>query len=191
MEIMAEPGNTALNKEVLNDIQSKLLKYIRRQSGVRYRELLRLAGLSNGVLTYNILSLEKSNHIIVDRNSKSNITRYYPNSIPTEQSNIIGHIRIYTARQIILCMLEYNKPCTFNEIVKYTNKAQSTISWHLKRLKDAGIVSVQYSHHHQYHQYLQLYKLTDGELVTDVLYKYKESFMDKVVNNYTEIVEDL
>ena len=29
------------------------------------------------------------------------------------------------------------------------------------------------------------------ELVSDVIYKYKKSFVDRVVNNYTEMVEEL
>ena len=47
------------------------------------------------------------------------------------------------SKRIILYLLEHHS-CTFNEIVEYTDKARSTISWHLKRLKDAGIVSLHY-----------------------------------------------
>jgi predicted transcriptional regulator len=127
--------------EELCDIESKLLKSINTQPGIRYRELLRLFGLTNGVLTYHISTLEKSRQIIVDRNNRTKVTRYYSNYIPVEESGIIGHIRNNTARQIILCILEHNNSsCTFNEIVQYTKRSPSTTSWHLKRLKDAGIV---------------------------------------------------
>ena len=63
----------------------------------------------------------------------------------------------------------------------------------MKRLRDAGIVvSVRYSGQAQYSGHCQyVYKVTDMELVTNVLSKYKESFTDKVLNNYTEIIEDL
>src|SRR6266487_3042036 len=79
--------------EELCDIESKLLKSINAQPGIRYRELLRLFGLTNGVLTYHISTLEKSGQIIVDRNNKSKTTRYYSNYIPVEESGIIGHVR--------------------------------------------------------------------------------------------------
>ena len=52
---------------------------------------------------------------------------------------------------------------TFNEIVEHTKKSPSTVSWHLKRLKDAGIVSLRYGHQNQ-----QLYTATDEGLVADV-----------------------
>jgi DNA-binding transcriptional ArsR family regulator len=77
--------------------------------------------------------------------------------------------------------------CTFNEIIEYTKKAPSTISWHLKRLKDAGIISILYNTG----RCQRLYKVRDFESITNVLSEYKERFADMIVNNYTEIIEDL
>ena len=170
--------------KVLNDKQSRLVRCIEENPGIRYRELLRLTCLANGVLEYHLSLLEKSHHIKVDRSKESKITRYYPINIPTEESEILGYIRGDVARQIILFILEHDL-CTFDEIVDHTNKAPSTISWHLKRLKAATIISI---HHGQYQQ---LYKLTNRDVVAETLYKYRESFIDKVVNNYAEMVEEL
>jgi DNA-binding transcriptional ArsR family regulator len=83
-----------------------------------------------------------------------------------------------------LFILEHDS-CTFNEIIEYTKKAPSTISWHLKRLKDAGIISVLYNTSRCQQR---LYKVRDFESLANVLSKYKESFADKIVNNYTEII---
>jgi predicted transcriptional regulator len=177
--------NEQQEDDQLSDIQNKLIRYINEQPGIRYRELLRLSGLSNGVLTYHITNLEKSRQIIVDRNNKTKTTRYYSNYIPAEETDIIGYIRNNSARQIILFILDHDS-CTFNEIIEYTKKAPSTISWHLKRLKAAGVISILYTGHCQH-----IYKVRDFESVTNVLSKYKESFTDKIVNNYTEIMEDL
>ena len=179
--------NEEQEDDQLSDIHSKLIMHINGQPGIRYRELLRASGLSNGVLTYHITNLEKSGLIIVDRNINNKITRYYPNNIPAEETDIIRHIRNNPARQIILFILEHDS-CTFNEIIKYTKKAPSTISWHLKRLKDAGIISVLYNTSRCQQR---LYKVRDFESLANVLSKYKESFADKIVNNYTEIMEDL
>ena len=177
--------NEQQEDDQLSDIHSKLIRHINEQPGIRYRELLRLSGLSNGVLTYHITNLEKSRQIIVDRNNKTKTTRYYSNYIPAEETDIIGCIRNNSARQIIVFILDHDS-CTFNEIIEYTKKAPSTISWHLKRLKAAGVISILYTGHCQH-----IYKVRDFESVTNVLSKYKESFTDKIVNNYTEIMEDL
>ena len=94
--------NEEQEDDQLSDIHSKLIMHINGQPGIRYRELLRASGLSNGVLTYHITNLEKSGLIIVDRNINNKITQYYPNNIPAEETDIIRHIRHNPARQIIL-----------------------------------------------------------------------------------------
>jgi predicted transcriptional regulator len=180
--------STALSShEELNDgNQGKLVRHINENPGIRYRELLRLTCIANGVLAYHLAVLEKSHQIKVDRSKKSKITRYYPINISTEESEILGYIRSNGVRQIILFILEHDL-CTFDEIVEHTKKAASTISWHLKRLKDAGIISIHYGHS----EYPQLYKLTNRDIVAEIVYKYKETFVDKVVKNYTEMIEEL
>jgi DNA-binding transcriptional ArsR family regulator len=64
-------------------------------------------------------------------------------------------------------------------------KAASTVSWHLKRLKQEGLISIKYGGEYQ------LYQILNPSLVADILYKYKETFVDAVVKNYTQIVEEL
>ena len=164
------------------DVKAILLEHIERNPGIRYRELLRLTGLVNGVLTYHVAALEKSGTIRVDRQSR--MTRYYTVSVPENESNVLKYIRHEPARQIVLFILDHDL-CTFNEIVDHLGKAPSTASSHLKRLKDAGIVSVRYGEHYQ------LYRLADRELVAEVLSKYKASFVDKVVDNYADMMEEL
>jgi DNA-binding transcriptional ArsR family regulator len=111
------------------------------------------------------------------------MTRYYPLSIPDNESSILKFVRHEPVRQIVHFILE-NDMCTFNEIVNHIQKAPSTVSSHLKRLREANIISVRYGEY-------QLYKLTDKELVAEVLSKYKASFVDKVVDNYVDMVEEL
>lgn len=168
----------------VDDLNHQLLTHIINAPGIRYRELLRLTGFSNGVLAYHLGTLEKSYQIRVDRQPDSRTTRYYSISIPNQDSEILGQLRNDVAREIIKFILEHDL-CTFTEIVEHLRKAPSTISWYLKRLKGAGIVSVKHG------QEYQLYQILNPELVADVLYKYKESLVDKVVNNYTQMVDEL
>jgi predicted transcriptional regulator len=168
--------------EELNEIQVKLMQYIDKNPGIRYRELLRLTSLANGVLTYHLKLLERSSLINVDR-KKIRTTRYYTVNIPTEESDLIGYFRNDIVKQIIVFILEHEL-CTFDEIVERIKKSPSTMSWHLKRLKDAGILSVYYGKY-------QLYKVTNREIVAEVLYKYKESFAARIIDNYTEMIDEL
>jgi predicted transcriptional regulator len=178
-------GNTTtepITTTATTDAKVLLLKYIEQSPGIRYRELLRLTGFVNGVLTYHLAALEKANTIKVDRQSR--ITRYYPANISDSYSSILKFIRHEPIREILIFILEHDM-CTFQEIVEHTRKAPSTVSTHLKRLKEANIVAVRRG------EQLQLFQVIKGELVAEVLSKYMPSFVDKVVDNYTEMLEEL
>jgi len=161
-----------------------LLMHINNIPGIRYRELLRLTELSNGVLAYHLSGLEKTSRIRVDRQRENKATRNYSISIPTQESDILRQLRNNVSRQIIKFILDHDL-CTFNEIEEHLAKAASTVSWHLKRLKEAGLISVKYGGEYR------LYHIMNPELVSDVIYKYNKSFVDAVVNNYTAMVEEL
>jgi DNA-binding transcriptional ArsR family regulator len=164
------------------DTRVLLMKNIEQTPGIRYRELLRLTGLVNGVLSYHLSALERANVIKVNRESR--ITRYYPVNVSDKESAILKFVRHEPIRQILLFILEHDK-CTFNEIVDHTGKAPSTVSSHLKRLREAGIVLIRHG------EYRQLYRIVENDLIGEVLSKYTASFTDKVVDNYTEMLEEL
>jgi len=164
------------------DTRVLIMKNIEQTPGIRYRELLRLTGLVNGVLSYHLSALERANVIKVNRESR--ITRYYPVNVSDKESAILKFVRREPIRQILLFILEHDM-CTFNEIVDHTGKAPSTVSSHLKRLREAGIVLIRHG------EYRQLYRIVENDLIGEVLSKYTASFTDKVVDNYTEMLEEL
>jgi DNA-binding transcriptional ArsR family regulator len=164
------------------DTRISLMQHIEQTPGIRYRELLRLTGLVNGVLSYHLSALERANVIKVNRESR--ITRYYPVNVSDKESSILKFVRHEPIRQILLFILEHDM-CTFNEIVDHTGKAPSTVSSHIKRLRGAGIVLVR---HGEYHQ---LYRVAERDLIAEVISKYTATFTDKVVDNYTEMLEEL
>ncbi|MDQ3836339.1 MAG: winged helix-turn-helix domain-containing protein, partial [Thermoproteota archaeon] len=104
--------------------------------------------------------------------------------ISDKESVILKFIRHEPIREILLFILEHEM-CTFNEIVEHSGKAASTVSSHLKRLKEDQIVSVKYG------EYYQLYVIIDKELVYETMSKYRAGIVDKVVENYTSIMEEL
>ena len=169
-------------QEEEEDIKVLLVKHMEQTPGIRYRELLRLTGLVNGVLTHHLAVLDKANIIKVYRESR--LTRYYPVGVSDKESAILKFVRHEPTREILLFILE-NETCTFNEIVDHTGKAPSTVSSHLKRLREADIVSVRYGEHYQ------LYCIVQGDLVAEVFSKYTVNFVDKVVDNYTGMLEEL
>lgn len=164
------------------DTKVILLEHIEKTPGIRYRELLRLTGLVNGVLSYHLIALERANVIKVERQIR--MTRYYPVSVSDNESAILKFIRHEPIREILLFILEHEM-CTFNEIMEHTRKAPSTVSSHLKRLKEARIITVKHGENHH------LYRILERDVVAEVLSKYTPGFIDKVVDNYNEMIETL
>jgi len=177
------PTDTGLHKH-----QQNLINIIEKNPGIRYRELLRLTNLSNGVLTYHLTELSGSNIINVER--RRGVTRYYSVQISSEESRVISHIRNLISRKILLLMIERGS-CTLSEIAVLTNKAPSTISWYLQRLLDANIIKKKSTSSDGVYYKSRFYEVVNKILVLDMLSKYVESPFEKVVSNYSEIVEEL
>ncbi|MFZ0514373.1 MAG: winged helix-turn-helix transcriptional regulator [Candidatus Nitrosopolaris sp.] len=166
-----------------HDSKTEILGQIDKNPGIRYRELLRLTGLTNGGLEYHLKILERSHKVRVDRHNGRR-TRYYPLDISLDESHILGCIRNDVSSQIVFFILGHDL-CTFGEIVDHIKKAPSTASWHLKRLSEAGITSINYGTEYQ------LYSIVNNNFVKKVLCKYKETFRDKIANAYYEIFGEM
>lgn len=134
-------------------------------------------------MAHHLNILEKSVQIRVDRQRENRTTRYYSTNIPTRESDILRQLKNNVSRQIIKFIIGHNL-CTFNELVEHSGKASSTVSWYLKRLREAGIISVRNTEY-------QLYYIENAELVSEVLDKYRESFIDATVTNYSQMIEEL
>lgn len=167
-----------------NDRKRLLLKIINFSPGIRYRELLRITSLNNGTLSHHLSTLEKCSTIKIIRSKNSNITRYYPASTPTEETIILGYLKIKTTKEIIIKLLE-EKCCTFNELVAHINKAPSTTSWNLKRLLDAEVIIRRRGSE------FSVYLLKNPAEVEKLLKKTNVTILDRSVDNYISLIEDL
>ena len=181
----------------LPELQQKLLLCIDENPGIRYRELMRLINFSNGVLSYHVNKLEKLDLVNVER--KTRITRFFPRNISNEIMGILGNLRNQTSYEIIKLVYE-SGPISQREIVKYTRKASSTISWHMKKLLDCNIICIKNRDFNydeniasgskiQYKK-VKLYDLLNRNLVNDLIYNTNK-YIDNVVNNYSEMIDSL
>jgi predicted transcriptional regulator len=113
---------------------------IKEHPGIRYRQLLRLTSLSNGRMSFHLKKLNKSK-LVKAKKLGYNMTRYYPISAKTTESDILDHLLDSTRRKIILFLLEHNNS-RFKEIMQYIDRARSTTSFQLQCLEREGIIFV-------------------------------------------------
>jgi predicted transcriptional regulator len=166
-----------------NSIQDKIVKCVNEIPGIRYRELLRITGISNGVLSYHLNLLDNSGKIRVNR-LNNRVTRYFSYDVSLHETYVIGLLRQETSRKIIMYILEKGT-CGFNEIIIHTRKVPSTISWHMARLKAANIVKVRKQYEFNYYEIGM-----DRLILQDLLSKYKSSFTEKIVDDYIDMINE-
>lgn len=181
--------------DTLPKLHQKLLLSIDENPGIRYRELLRLINSSNGVLSYHINRLEKMDLVIVERRAR--MTRFFPRNISNEIMGVMGSLRNQTSYEIIK-LLHDRGPISQQEIIKYTRKAASTISWHMKKLLHDNIVCIKdkntiYDGNNDVgiktqHKKLNLYDLLNRNIVNGLIYK-TNNYIDSTINNYSDIMD--
>jgi DNA-binding MarR family transcriptional regulator len=192
-------SSTASSFDTLPELQIKLLLFISENPGIRYRELLRLINSSNGVLSYHINKLEKMELVNVDR--KSRITRFFPRNISNEIMALLGILRNQTSYEIMKLLYE-SGPVSQSEIVKYTRKSASTISWYIKKLLGDNIIYIRnkqgtYDGNNDISYKMQLtgkrvnfYDLSNRNLVSDVMNKANK-YIDRTIVNYSSVIDSL
>jgi predicted transcriptional regulator len=166
-----------------NSIQDKIVKCVNEIPGIRYRELLRITGISNGVLSYHLNLLDNSGKIRVNR-VNNRVTRYFSYDVSLHETYVIGLLRQETSRKIIMYILEKGT-CGFNDIIIHTRKVPSTISWHMARLKAANIVKVRKQYEFNYYEIGM-----DRLILQDLLSKYKSNFTEKIVDDYIDMINE-
>ncbi len=185
--------------DTLPELQKKLLISIGENPGIRYRELLRLVNSSNGVLSYHIHKLEKSELLNVDR--KSRITRFFPRNISNELMVLLGILRNQTSYDIMKLLYE-SGPVSQSEIVNHTKKSASTISWYMKKLLVDDIIYIKnkqrtYNGNNDVSYKMQLagkrvnyYDLSNRNLVSEVMNKVNK-YIDRAMDNYSSVIDSL
>lgn len=111
----------------------------------------------------------------------------------------MGFLRNQTSYEIIK-LLHDKGPISQQEIINYTRKAASTISWHMKKLLDDNVVCIKdkniiYDGNNDvgiktqtHHKKLNLYDLLNRNIVNGLIYK-TNNYIDSTINNYSDIMD--
>lgn len=163
------------------EIRQNLYSLISTCPGLHFREIQRRTEVSTGQLTYHLDCLVKAG--LLRTSSDGEYLRYYAYpEMADEERRILEIVHRESPRHILLCLLE-NDACSNEQLTERLHLSPSTVSWHIKKLVDENIVKKRVAGRES------LYSINDPELVRKVLIKYKETFMDKLVDRFTEMWE--
>lgn len=116
----------------------QIYRYIENNPGTHLRKISKELGLAMGDTQYHLDILEKSGRV---KSRKINLyRRYYTAAILGEKEKIIlGFLRQETTRDILIYLIEHPYS-TQRELAEFKHFSAPTISWHMSRLIEAGIV---------------------------------------------------
>jgi predicted transcriptional regulator len=116
----------------------KIYNYILKCPGLHISNLSEKLGLPRSTLVYHIRYLEK--HGFLEEKKYKNYTRYYaPERIDRCYKEILNLFGQEATRKVIIYLAQ-NKFSSVEEISKNLHKHPKTVSYHLKKLRNAGIL---------------------------------------------------
>jgi predicted transcriptional regulator len=178
---MTSPSRENREKSLELEKRRELYSLICTSPGLHFREIQRRTESGTGQLDYHLEYLKKVGLIFSEK--KGEYLRFYAKTeITPEEKRILELLYQKNVRRILLHILE-NESCNHDGLVKNLDISPSTISWHLNKIIDAGVVDKVVDRR------TSIYTVRDPDLVMKVLIQYRESFMDSVVDRFIEMWE--
>ncbi|MDG6924215.1 MAG: helix-turn-helix domain-containing protein [Nitrososphaerota archaeon] len=177
-------SNIERNRAELQGTRAVIYEYIVDHPGTHVRELVRQLEIGMGDLQYNLDVLEKRGMITARRRGLRKFI--FPSGVFGEkQRALLSALSTETERQILI-FLAGNPNLTCNQIASLTNLTCATVSWHMKRLLELGLIDrVRVGRGTRY----QL--LVDKIEIEKFIRSYHPSFWEKLSNRLADIVLDL
>lgn len=158
------------------ELESRRVIYraVRDSPGIHFRGLLRELDYAQGTLQYHLGWLVDEG--LVQADDDGEYTRYYPAEFEPADRAVMNALRREYSRRIV-AVLAAEGPATTSALADRLGRAPSTISWHLSKLNEAGVVtrtrtgqSVEYA-------------LADCDRVMRLYTVHQRSFTDRLVDN--------
>ncbi len=167
-------------------VRNRLHEAISGSPGLHFRELQRRTGIAVGSLQYHLDFLERVH--LVRRVKEGKFVRYY--SVRGEQlgegQRTLSLLRQESIRRIVLFLLSPAPHKANNlDISKGIGLSPSTVSWHLQKLLEAGIVVKEQRGREAY------FVVANPGQAGQLLVQHRKSFFDELVDNFAEVWQQL
>ena len=159
------------------DPRNNILEFIRKNPSTHLRKIKNTLGYSMGTIQYHVAKLENDGVIFSKR------TGFYKNYFhvgESDQTDVMSILNLESPRRILLYVAK-NEPCSHMDIAKGIGLSSSTVSWHMKKLVDKGIIQLRYDGK------FSIYLIKNKSELLPLLSKFKSSTWNDMVDNMTEM----
>lgn len=125
------------------EVRKRVYDAVRRYPGIHVRGLERNLGISAPLAQYHLRRLEEAGFL--ESHDQGGYSRYYPTSkgksarVTKEDLPLVGVLREEVPLHVALLLLDHG-PMTHTELVEQLGIAKSTVSYHLAKLAELGLV---------------------------------------------------
>lgn len=166
-----------IEEQAFKSPRDTILQFIMDNPSTHLRKIQKSLGYSMGTTQYHVYRLEKEGKII----SKTN--GFYKNYFHVGiflKNDIMTVLNQESPRKIILFLLQ-NEPCNHGEIAQGIGLTSSTVSWHMKKLIELGVIDLRYNGK------FSIYSIKNKDEVIPLLRHYKSSTWNELINNMTDL----
>ncbi|MGI0061061.1 MAG: winged helix-turn-helix transcriptional regulator [Nitrosotalea sp.] len=158
--------------------RTRIYDYIKKNPGAHLRMITRELDMGMGATQHHLGILEKSGKV---KSRRINTYRhYYAVEVLEAEHNILAFLRQETAMDILTFLMEHPKS-TQSEIISFKGFSAPTISWHMARLEQAGLVSSIKDGR------TTRYTITDMQSISVALKTYHPSVWDKMLSRFADL----
>jgi predicted transcriptional regulator len=168
------------NEKDENDSENRtrVYNYIKKNPGAHLRMITRELDIGMGATQHHLDILEKSGKV---KSRRINIYRhYYAVEVLDAEHNILAFLRQETAMDILTYLMEHPRS-TQSDIINFKGFSAPTISWHMARLEQAGLVSSIKDGR------TIRYTITDMQSISMALKTYHPNVWDKMLSRFADL----
>ena len=155
---------------------------IKKNPGIRFREVMKKINLSNGVLSYYVRKLENNGVIKTQRTPR--VSRFFINDMTEEESKVVSRLRQTTPKAILITLLE-NDRLEFQKIVSNVGKASATVSFYLSKLVSDEIVN------YKKVDLKKNYFIVEKQRIANLITEYHPDVIENASDNLADIMSSL
>lgn len=166
-------------KEEILEVESRrrVFDFIRSNPGTHMREIQRQLDMTLGNLEYHLRYLERHDMVTV---KEGGYKRYFvKQQVGAEDQQLLSLLRQTIPRHILIVLMTEPEQ-SHQEILEHFDVSASTLSYHMSKLVDAGVVEKEREGRYN------IYHVTEPSMVANALVTYQESFVDDMVDGFVD-----
>jgi len=165
------------------DTRKRIFDLIENSPGIHFREISRRLDIPTGVVEYHINYMLKRDMIVARMEGR--YKRYYTEGkIGSKEKRVLAFLRKDVPRAIVMFLM-LNPGARHRDLKSELGISGSTLSFHLKKMIKKEVVQEEEDGG------TKKFYVVDPDTVSRTLIIYKKSFMDDLVDSFTDTWMDM